>query len=286
MQVLAYDELRRVAINFCLRSGVEQVLKTFHGKEPRRSARWQVSCQFKQSIESLRRVREISLNGYHPRPKNRPIKVRSTRKTRNLCLTPFLSMVSILFRPINAVAMHQGIAHSLFVSSRHFFVANKGTLDVESAVGHVGGHLLQLELLGELLVELLEFGDEFAAGLDNGGFGSDFAVGVDAELEGGEERVRDLVGREGDVLHAEQLVTQHVGERVVLFVEGEESGIGDLCQDVLAVCVYLYLFSVNSRVTVSISILRSPSARRNSSCLSGMSITGLTCVVQMGPWVR
>jgi hypothetical protein len=114
--------------------------------------------------------------------------------------------------------------------SRHF-------LDVESTVGHVSSHLLQLEFLGELLVELLQLGDELAASLDNGGFGSDLAVGVDAELEGGEERVRDFVGGESDVVHAEQLVAQHVGEGVVLLVEGEESGVRDLCQELLAVCV-------------------------------------------------
>jgi len=116
-----------------------------------------------------------------------------------------------------------------FVSSDTSFVASKGTfLDVESTVGHVGSHLLQLEFLGELLVELLELGDELTTGLDNGGLGSDLAVGVDTELERGEERVRDFVGGEGDVLHAEQLVAQHVSKGVVLLVEGEESGVGDL----------------------------------------------------------
>jgi hypothetical protein len=167
------------------------------------------------------------------------------------------------------------------------FVANEGTLDVNSTGGHVGSHLLQLELLGELLVELLQLGDELAASLDDGGFGSDLAVGVNAELEGGEERVRDFVGGEGDVVHAEQLVAQHVGEGMVLFVEGEESGVGNLCQEMLSVCVQssfrkrMYL-----RVIVSISILRSPSPRRNSSCLSGMSIAGLIFVVQRYPVVR
>ena len=146
---------------------------------------------------------------------------------------PSLSMVSIFFRPIkrrryapkaaSPISLFRFVKHIVRSQSRHFS-------NVESTVGHVGSHLLQLELLGELLVELLKFSDELAAGLDNGGLGSDLAVGVDAELESGKERVRDFVGGEGDVLHAEQLVAQHVGEGVVLLVESEESGVRDLCQ--------------------------------------------------------
>ena len=165
------------------------------------------------------------------------------------------------------------VKHIFRSQSRHF-------LDVKATVRHVGGHLLQLKLLGELLVELLKFSDELATGLDNGGLGSDLAVGVDAELKSGEEGVRDFVGGEGDVLHAEQLVAQHVGEGVVLLVECEESGVRDLCRGTLAVCLRSSLGRrIDLRVTVSISILRSPSARRNSSCLSGMSKAGLIFVV-------
>jgi hypothetical protein len=122
------------------------------------------------------------------------------------------------------------IKHIFRSQSRHFS-------NVESTVGHVGSHLLQLELLGELLIELLKFSDELATGLDNGGLGSDLAVGVDAELESGKERVRDFVGGEGNVLHAEQLIAQHVGEGVVLLVESEESGVRNLCWEMLAVCL-------------------------------------------------
>lgn len=111
--------------------------------------------------------------------------------------------------------------------------ASQGNSDVKSAVRHVGSHLLQLELLGELLVEFLELGDELTAGLDQGRLGGDLAVGVDAELEGGEQRVRDLVGGEGDVLEAEELVAQHVGESVVFFVEREQGGVSDLCGELL-----------------------------------------------------
>lgn len=76
----------------------------------------------------------------------------------------------------------------------------------------------------------MQLSDELAARLDDGGFGSDFAVCVNAELEGCEERVRDLVGSEGDVVHAVELVAHKVGEGVVFLVEGEESGVGDLCE--------------------------------------------------------
>lgn len=111
--------------------------------------------------------------------------------------------------------------------------ASQGNSDIKSAVRHVGSHLLQLELLGELLVEFLELGDELTAGLDQGRLGGDLAVGVDAELKGGEQRMRDLVGGEGDVLEAEELVAQHVGEGVVFFVEREQGGVSDLCGELL-----------------------------------------------------
>jgi hypothetical protein len=119
------------------------------------------------------------------------------------------------------------VKHIFRSQSRHF-------LDVKATVRHVGGHLLQLKLLGELLVELLKLVDQLLASLDNSGLGSDLAVGVNAELERGEERVGDFVGGEGDVVHAEQLVAQHVGHGVVLLVEGKEGGVGNLCSDELA----------------------------------------------------
>lgn len=79
----------------------------------------------------------------------------------------------------------------------------------------------------------MQLSDELTAGLDDCGFGCDVAVGVDAELEGRKERVRDLVGGEGDVLHAVELVAEHVGEGVIFLVESEESGVCDLCKRVL-----------------------------------------------------
>lgn len=105
--------------------------------------------------------------------------------------------------------------------------------NVESTVGHVGSHLLEFEFLRELLVELLQLSDELAASLDDCSFGGDLAVGVNAELEGRKERVRDLVGSEGDVLHAVELVAEHVGEGVIFLVESEESGVCDLCKQLL-----------------------------------------------------
>jgi hypothetical protein len=101
--------------------------------------------------------------------------------------------------------------------------------DIETSVRDVGSHLLELELLRELLIKFLQLGDEFATGFDDGGFRCDVAVGVDAELEGRKERVRDLVGGEGDVLHAEELVAEHVCEGVIFLIECELSGVGNLC---------------------------------------------------------
>ena len=53
------------------------------------------------------------------------------------------------------------------------------------------------------------------------------AVGLHAELEGGEQRVRDLVAGEEDVLGFDEFGAQEVAERVVFFVEGEHGGVWD-----------------------------------------------------------
>jgi len=139
-------------------------------------------------------------------------------------------MISIFFAP----KRHRYVPEAC--SKSHSILHNQlrqHQSNVESAVGHVGSHLLEFEFLRELLVELLQLSDELTAGFDDCGFGSDVAVGVDAELEGRKERVRDLVGGEGDVLHAVELVAEHVGEGVIFLVESEESGVCDLCKQVL-----------------------------------------------------
>lgn len=100
--------------------------------------------------------------------------------------------------------------------------------NIHAAVRHTCSHLLQLKLLRELLIEVLQLSDELVAGLHDELLWRGLAVGVYAEHEGRKERVRDLVGDEADVLHAEELVAEKVGEGVVLLVEGELSGIRDL----------------------------------------------------------
>lgn len=65
-----------------------------------------------------------------------------------------------------------------------------------------GNHLAQLVLLGELPAQLAQVGEERARRGDDGFFGGEGAVGLDAELDGGEEGVGDwgrgLGGVEGD----------------------------------------------------------------------------------------
>lgn len=55
-------------------------------------------------------------------------------------------------------------------------------------------HLAQLEFLGELAAQLAQLGDEGFGDADDGFFGGDGAVGLDAELDGGEEGVGDWGG--------------------------------------------------------------------------------------------
>lgn len=55
-------------------------------------------------------------------------------------------------------------------------------------------HLPQLEFLGELAAQLPQLGHEGFGGRDDDFFGGDGAVGLDAELDGGEEGVGNWVG--------------------------------------------------------------------------------------------
>lgn len=52
-------------------------------------------------------------------------------------------------------------------------------------------HLAQLEFLGEFTAQLGQLGHEGFGDADDGFFGGEGAVGLDAELDGGEERVGD-----------------------------------------------------------------------------------------------
>ena len=51
-------------------------------------------------------------------------------------------------------------------------------------------------------------------------------IGLDAEVELSDKRVRDAVAGEDDVLRARELVADHVAQRVVFLVEVEDGGMG------------------------------------------------------------
>lgn len=65
------------------------------------------------------------------------------------------------------------------------------------------------------------------AALDDGILGRASAVCLDAQLEGGEERVGDFVCGEDNVVIFEEALRDQVAERVIFFVEGEDTGVGD-----------------------------------------------------------
>jgi hypothetical protein len=81
----------------------------------------------------------------------------------------------------------------------------------------------------EAALKNLELIDGILAALDEGVLGGHGAVGGDAEVEGGEERVRDLVSGEGDLWVLEETLREHVGEGVVFLVEPEDESVRDLC---------------------------------------------------------
>lgn len=71
-------------------------------------------------------------------------------------------------------------------------------------------HLAQLILLGELTGESAQIFDEIIASCDDSVLGGDFAVGLDTELELGNQRVRDLVPSEQHVRALQQTRTEQV----------------------------------------------------------------------------
>ena len=89
------------------------------------------------------------------------------------------------------------------------------------------GNLLQLELLGEFLVELLKLRHQLLAGRDDRLLWRDDAVGLYTQLESREQWVRDLVAGEEDVIGLDELCAEEVAEGVVLLVEGKHRGIWD-----------------------------------------------------------
>jgi hypothetical protein len=76
--------------------------------------------------------------------------------------------------------------------------------------------------------------DDILAAPDDGLLRCDCAVGLHAELEGSEERVRNFVGREDDVVVLEETLGEEVAECVILLVECEDGGIGYACVALLA----------------------------------------------------
>lgn len=79
----------------------------------------------------------------------------------------------------------------------------------------------------EAAVQRIQVSDNVLAALDDCIAGCDGSVGRDAQLEGGEERVRDLVCGKSDVRVLEEALGEEIRESVVFLVEGEDGGIGD-----------------------------------------------------------
>ena len=103
------------------------------------------------------------------------------------------------------------------------------------------GHLRKVISLLESCLEGLDLNDKFPAHRLHGFLRSDLAICLDAELDGCEERVRDLdplvrcsgclrstylVGSECNVLVSKKLVSKKVSQGMVLFVQSEYAGAG------------------------------------------------------------
>lgn len=95
--------------------------------------------------------------------------------------------------------------------------------------GSVRRNLLELPLLGELLIQHLQLLHQLLASLHHRLLRADLSIRLHAKLEGSEERVRDLVAGEEDVLGLHELCAEEVAEGVVFLVEGEHRCVRDAC---------------------------------------------------------
>ena len=90
-------------------------------------------------------------------------------------------------------------------------------------------NLLELPFLGKLLIESLQLLNQVSTSSDDGILRSEGSIGLDAQLKGSEQRVRDFVGGEEDVGRLCEFGAEEVGEGVIFLVEGEDSCVGDTC---------------------------------------------------------
>src|SRR5690242_18706138 len=88
-------------------------------------------------------------------------------------------------------------------------------------------NLLAQPLGLETAVQDVQILHNVLARADDGFLGGDGAVGLDAQLKGREEGVRDFVGGEDNVYVFEQPLREELAVGVVSFVEGEVGGVGD-----------------------------------------------------------
>lgn len=71
----------------------------------------------------------------------------------------------------------------------------------------------------------MQIRDDILAGPHNRLLWCNRAIGLDTQLERREQRVRDFVRGENNVLVLEQALREEVAERVVFLVEGEDCGV-------------------------------------------------------------
>lgn len=117
----------------------------------------------------------------------------------------------------------------------------------------------------EAAVQHMQILNDVFAAPNDGLLGCDRAVGLDAELEGRKQWVGDLVGGEDHVVVLKEALGEEVAERVILFVECEDSGVRYACKIVLAQASTRQ--QANSRVSSLYSTFCWPSSSKKSSNL-------------------
>ena len=111
--------------------------------------------------------------------------------------------------------------------------------------------------------------NDILAAPNNGFLGCNCAVGLNTELERGEQRVGNFISGEDDVVVLKEALGKKVAKCVVFLVECEDGGIGHACSMLLADAIQ------GQRAGLRVSSLYStfcwPSSRRKSSNLHSAS---------------
>jgi hypothetical protein len=151
-------------------------------------------------------------------------------------------------------------------------------MQISKSIATLAGDLLELPFLCELLIQSLQLLNQVSTSSDDGVFGCQGSIGLDAQFKGCEQRVRDFVGGEQNVWRLCEFGAEEIGESVIFLVEGEDCCVRNTCaiKPVRGEGQVAQRREGNLRVSGAQVTFFSPSPRRKSSNLVGTSLVTLS----------